>query len=125
MRAPISATFKDIPGGQILGPTFDYTHRLLDFKLAADGEVGAASKAEALIEDVPHILELLNRDGLIQEEELTDAEPGDLTREPLALPAAGLFAQALARGDEGFCLGLVIQRSVVMPAITPLLASCA
>src|SRR5881394_1003298 len=27
----ISATFKDIPGGQILGPTFDYTHRLLDF----------------------------------------------------------------------------------------------
>src|SRR6202012_1912283 len=26
----ISSTFKDIPGGQILGPTFDYTHRLLD-----------------------------------------------------------------------------------------------
>ncbi|MFZ1346058.1 MAG: carbon-phosphorus lyase complex subunit PhnI, partial [Tabrizicola sp.] len=25
----ISATFKDLPGGQILGPTFDYTHRLL------------------------------------------------------------------------------------------------
>lgn len=103
----ISATFKDIPGGQILGPTFDYTHRLLDFKLAADAEVGAASKAEALIEDVPHILELLNRDGLIQEEELTDAEPGDLTREPLALPASrAVRLQALARGDEGFLLGL-------------------
>ena len=29
----ISATFKDIPGGQVLGPTFDYTHRLLDFSL--------------------------------------------------------------------------------------------
>ena len=26
----ISATFKDLPGGQVLGPTFDYTHRLLD-----------------------------------------------------------------------------------------------
>ncbi len=26
----ISSTFKDIPGGQMLGPTFDYTHRLLD-----------------------------------------------------------------------------------------------
>ena len=103
----ISATFKDIPGGQILGPTFDYTHRLLDFKLAADGEVGAASKAKALSEDVPHILELLNRDGLIQEEELTDAEPGDLTREPLALPASrAVRLQALARGDEGFLLGL-------------------
>src|SRR5438552_7995742 len=25
----ISAAFKDVPGGQILGPTYDYTHRLL------------------------------------------------------------------------------------------------
>ena len=31
----ISATFKDLPGGQVLGPTFDYTHRLIDFLLAA------------------------------------------------------------------------------------------
>ena len=30
IRRRISAAFKDIPGGQILGPTFDYTHRLLD-----------------------------------------------------------------------------------------------
>ena len=29
----ISAAFKDIPGGQILGPTYDYSHRLLDFSL--------------------------------------------------------------------------------------------
>ena len=41
----ISATFKDAPGGQVLGPTFDYTHRLLDFKLAADGEVPPAPSA--------------------------------------------------------------------------------
>src|SRR5215467_12019275 len=27
----VSATFKDLPGGQVLGPTFDYTHRLLEF----------------------------------------------------------------------------------------------
>ena len=26
----VSAIFKDMPGGQILGPTYDYTHRLLD-----------------------------------------------------------------------------------------------
>src|SRR5271169_1646420 len=32
----ISATFKDLPGGQVLGPTFDYTHRLLDMGLADD-----------------------------------------------------------------------------------------
>ena len=32
VRRRISSTFKDIPGGQVLGPTFDYTHRLLDFR---------------------------------------------------------------------------------------------
>ena len=34
----ISATFKDLPGGQVLGPTYDYTQRLLDFTLLAEGE---------------------------------------------------------------------------------------
>src|ERR1700712_1660907 len=29
----VSAVFKDLPGGQVLGPTYDYTHRLLDFAL--------------------------------------------------------------------------------------------
>ncbi len=32
----ISATFKDLPGGQVLGPTFDYTHRLMDERLATN-----------------------------------------------------------------------------------------
>lgn len=32
----VSATYKDLPGGQVLGPTFDYTHRLLDPSLAND-----------------------------------------------------------------------------------------
>jgi alpha-D-ribose 1-methylphosphonate 5-triphosphate synthase subunit PhnI len=40
----ISAIFKDLPGGQVLGPTFDYTHRLLDFALAADKRAGSASR---------------------------------------------------------------------------------
>ena len=103
----ISATFKDIPGGQILGPTFDYTHRLLDFKLAADGDVDPAQSAEPSNDHMPHILDLLNRDGLIQAEETGDAAPGDLTREPLSLPATrAVRLQALARGDEGFILGL-------------------
>src|SRR5437870_13838011 len=33
IRRRVSATFKDLPGGQLLGPTFDYTHRLIDFAL--------------------------------------------------------------------------------------------
>jgi alpha-D-ribose 1-methylphosphonate 5-triphosphate synthase subunit PhnI len=38
VRRRVSATFKDVPGGQILGATFDYTHRLLDWSLARPGE---------------------------------------------------------------------------------------
>ena len=34
IRRRISAACKDLPGGQVLGPTFDYTHRLLDTKLS-------------------------------------------------------------------------------------------
>ena len=103
----ISATFKDAPGGQVLGPTFDYTHRLLDFKLAADGEAPAAREETAAEGETPHIAEFLNRDGLIQTEPANDDDPPDLTREPLELPASrALRLQALTRGDEGFLLGM-------------------
>ena len=103
----ISATFKDLPGGQVLGPTFDYTHRLLDFKLAADGEVAEAPTREASHEDVPHVTEFLNQEGLIEEAPHDDTLPPDLTREPLELPVdRALRLQALTRADEGFTLGL-------------------
>ena len=103
----ISATFKDLPGGQILGPTFDYTHRLLDFKLAAEGEVPAAPTAPAGQDAVPHVTEMLNRDGLIQTEAEGNATPPDLTREPMELPTSRpLRLQAITRGDEGFILSM-------------------
>lgn len=118
----ISATFKDAPGGQILGPTFDYTHRLLDFKLAAEGDdIISKEEADALNvcyesydetegverKEIPHITEFLNKDGLIQTEVESNDTPGDLTREPLELPSSRpLRLQALTRGDEGFVLGL-------------------
>ena len=103
----ISATFKDLPGGQVLGPTFDYTHRLLDFKLAADGEVSKAPSRVAETGTVPHVTEFLNREGLIEEAHHDDTPPPDLTREPLEMPAdRALRLQALTRADEGFTLGL-------------------
>ncbi|OUS07860.1 carbon-phosphorus lyase complex subunit PhnI [Rhodobacterales bacterium 52_120_T64] len=104
----ISATFKDVPGGQVLGPTFDYTHRLLDFKLAAEGVPSKAEKAGVVGDEVkPHITDFLNQEGLIQTEPGSDATPPDLTREPLELPASrALRLQALTRGDEGFVLGM-------------------
>lgn len=108
----VSATFKDLPGGQILGPTFDYTHRLLDFALMAEGEPPLAAPnpdggAAMQPETVPHVTGFLNRDGLIEAEPAGDATPPDLTREPMELPASRpLRLQALTRGDEGFVLSL-------------------
>ncbi len=103
----ISATFKDAPGGQVLGPTFDYTHRLLDFRLLADGDVPQAPQASPRTEPTPHIAGFLGQDGLIEAQPVSDAPPRDLTREPLELPAdRALRLQALARGDEGFLLSL-------------------
>src|SRR6056297_78164 len=103
----ISATFKDLPGGQVLGPTFDYTHRLLDFKLAADGEVPQAPTREADSAPVQHVTGFLNREGLIEEAQPDDTPPPDLTREPLEMPAdRALRLQALTRADEGFTLSM-------------------
>lgn len=103
----VSATFKDAPGGQLLGPTFDYTHRLLDFKLAAEGDVPAAPEKPADPARTPHIMGFLDRENLIQTEEAGAETPPDLTREPLELPAERpLRLQSLTRGDEGFILGM-------------------
>lgn len=103
----ISATFKDAPGGQVLGPTFDYTHRLLDFKLAADGEVPEVPAAEPRREPTPHITSFLQGEDIIQREPASDAVPGDLTREPMSFPSnRPVRLQSLTRGDEGFVLGM-------------------
>lgn len=111
VRRRISATFKDIPGGQVLGPTYDYTHRLLDFRLAAEGGAGApqAPRAEAPLADaMPRVVDMLDREGLIEEECGAESETVfDLTREPMRFPAGrDQRLQNLARGDEGFVTGL-------------------
>ena len=104
----ISATFKDLPGGQMLGPTFDYTHRLLAPSIVT-GEVAAPVTREAEAEQAPRVTDLLGRQGLMEPDGETDPdrEVGDLTREPLDFPLdRDLRLQALARGDEGFLLAL-------------------
>jgi len=127
----ISAAFKEVPGGQLLGPTYDYTQRLLDFALLAEGEdtgsslVASENPANALARastnqpetclalttpsaTVPRINELLAREGLLETPQPFDATPpGDLTRDPLMFPAdRALRLQALARGDEGWLLAM-------------------
>ncbi|CAM2144243.1 carbon-phosphorus lyase core complex subunit PhnI [Pararobbsia alpina] len=139
IRRRISATFKDVPGGQMLGATYDYTQRLLDFSLLAekdpsdstsaeDGAAGIATGATtattatiagvagvtgagatAQHARVPRVVSLLNAEGLIEQELPTPdaAEPGDLSREPLSIPAnRSTRLQNLARADEGFLLSM-------------------
>lgn len=110
-RRRISAVFKDLPGGQLLGPTFDYTHRLLDFDLPEADVPHLAPTLSAREggegEAMPRVLGLLDREGLIEETARGEEPAGDLTREPLAFPAPrGVRLQNLARGDEGFLLAL-------------------
>ncbi|HEY2134036.1 MAG TPA: carbon-phosphorus lyase complex subunit PhnI [Acetobacteraceae bacterium] len=107
IRRRVSAVFKDLPGGQVLGPTYDYTHRLLDFTLAAGSAPEAAREAEADTMRMPRVNDILGHEGLIEGDGSPEGTPGDLTREPLAFPAArDVRLQALARGDEGFLLAL-------------------
>jgi alpha-D-ribose 1-methylphosphonate 5-triphosphate synthase subunit PhnI len=108
LRRRISAIFKDLPGGQMLGPTIDYTHRLLDFGLMADGDVPAApSVSEADGAPAMRVSDILGQEGLLEEDGGADGSNGDLTHDPLSFPAGrDLRLQALARGDEGFLLAL-------------------
>ncbi|MDR3054777.1 MAG: carbon-phosphorus lyase complex subunit PhnI [Zoogloeaceae bacterium] len=118
----VSAIYKDLPGGQRLGATFDYSHRLLDFSLLAAGETpekddfsvhSAENPAEEPVMPMPcpHVLNLLTEEGLVKTEETlanpAEAEIPDITREPLAFPSSrATRLQILARGDEGFLLAM-------------------
>lgn len=103
----ISAVYKDIPGGQMLGPTYDYTHRLLDFTLLANGEAPPLATDSAPQEATPHVFNLLVQQGLAKAERDTEAQPDDITRHPPVYPCSrSSRLQQLVRGDEGYLLAL-------------------
>lgn len=112
----ISATFKDLPGGQVLGSTFDYTHRLLDFKLLAEGDDAAGQSISEQInndqtDSDPHlmsrVLPMLEREALLVEEIDDGSEPTDITQDAPSYPCdRSARLQSLVRGDEGFLLAL-------------------
>ena len=114
VRRRVSATYKDLPGGQLLGPTFDYTHRLLDTSLGVtseademDDEAGQADDAAAPV-PMPRVTDLLGQEGLIEAPPADDGtEPFDITRAPVSFPVdRSTRLQTLARGDEGYLLAL-------------------
>ncbi len=108
----ISAAFKDLPGGQVLGPTFDYTHRLLDFSLlepkaVPENVVYLADRHVPLSPQTPRVTSLLEREGLMEGNSSVEEPPRDITQEPLNSPAPrSARLQSLARADEGFLVGI-------------------
>lgn len=123
VKRRISAAFKDIPGGQILGPTYDYVHRLLDFSLRQEDEAELEAWKECVRQSrmeeteempdsaadsrVPRVLDVLRQEGLIEKVERDASEPCDVTMEKLPLPAPrSAVLQTLSRADTGYISGL-------------------
>ena len=105
----ISATYKDMPGGQLLGPTFDYTHRLLEPEIAAGLDPETPESREADDGAMPRVTDILANEELIEEDgAVPQGKPvADISREALEFPLErDARLQALARGDEGFLLAL-------------------
>jgi alpha-D-ribose 1-methylphosphonate 5-triphosphate synthase subunit PhnI len=112
VKRRVSAVFKELPGGQLLGPTFDYTQRLLDFSLLHPGAVPEAPRAPLAADAdaaLPSPLSLLAGEGLVEpcRPSEGDPEPPDITRDPPAYPLPrSARLQMLARADEGWVLGM-------------------
>lgn len=126
----ISAAFKDIPGGQILGPTYDYSHRLLDFSLMDDGDT-TTSEAAADDEDTlsgedircGRVTDMLKAEGLMQKAEQDDTPPFDVTSSLLTFPAPrSARLQTFARSDAGFLGGVAYSSMRGYGAVHPTVA---
>ncbi|XTZ38128.1 carbon-phosphorus lyase complex subunit PhnI [Salmonella enterica] len=105
----ISAVYKDIPGGQLLGPTYDYTHRLLDFSLLAASECPPLHTAQERQKEErsPHVFSLLAKEALAKTERDSGAVPDDITSQPPVYPCSRASRlQQLVRGDEGYMLAM-------------------
>ncbi len=109
----ISAAFKDIPGGQVLGPTLDYAHRLLATEVLS-GETFSPAPVDKADRPSPATAPSVStwqaENGLLSQPEPDSVEGNDipdLTREPLLFPSKRAHTlQSLARADTGGTLAL-------------------
>jgi alpha-D-ribose 1-methylphosphonate 5-triphosphate synthase subunit PhnI len=103
----VSPAFKNVPDGQILGATKDYTQRLLDFDLTKGDSTDPTDEWDIDDEGDPdrltNVTELLREEGLLHEPDEPDAtEPNDTTRESVTHPPErDEVLQELARGETG------------------------
>ncbi len=113
----ISSAFKDIPGGQMLGPTPDYALRLLRMELIDESPESFRAIArrwlaelpeERLPDSFPKVLDALREEGLLPPvSEHRASVAFDITREPLVFPVPRCAAlSTMARGETGSLLGI-------------------
>jgi alpha-D-ribose 1-methylphosphonate 5-triphosphate synthase subunit PhnI len=121
IRRKISASFREIPGGQVLGPTRDYTQRLLDTSLAEEseatvrafleklaGDAGGSAGESPAIPTYDKVIDLLKREELLKPvNEQEDTTVKDITREAIRFPAPrSARLQMMARAETGGLLAL-------------------
>ncbi|KLU60268.1 alpha-D-ribose 1-methylphosphonate 5-triphosphate synthase subunit PhnI [Peptococcaceae bacterium CEB3] len=111
----ISASFKNIPGGQILGAAHDYTLRLIDFALQDETDEGAVrwlnrfeSEKSGIdvqgadLDNLPKVLDVLRNEGLLLPCGDNDREPDDVTKESVQFPTSrSQRLQILTGGQTG------------------------
>lgn len=110
----ISASFKDIMGGQILGASYDYTHRLIDFDLCNENIEEALewvrdfetkyieSESNTELGKLPKVVDYLRKEGLIKNCEDDNKAPLDITKKSLEFPSErSERLQILTRGQTG------------------------
>ena len=120
----VSSAFKDVPGGQVLGPTRDYSQRLLGLKREEEPAENGAVEGREDEGKLPRVTDLLREAGLVAKRRPEEVgEPFDLTREALTVPAprSGRL-QSLARGEAGAMTALAYSSLRGFGAVHPTLA---
>ena len=113
----ISSSFKDIPGGQRLGATFDYALRLMRMELIDESPEAFKSTAARFFKDIdvadipdsfPKVLDNLREEGLLAPTPAGREQTAfDITREPLIFPVSRSAALAtMARAETGSLLAI-------------------
>lgn len=112
----ISSAFKDIPGGQMLGPTSDYALRLMRLDLADESPETFRSIARRFLAGIPDpdlpgnfpkVVDALREEGLLPALDASHAAPFDITRDPLVFPVPRSAALAtMARAETGSLLAM-------------------
>lgn len=109
----ITASFKDVPGGQFLGKAYDFTQRFLDFNLISENlediiykknnfEEKIIDKKDTQLENLPKVVDYLDKIGLYNAYPIDNNEPDDITKKTIEFPASrSQRLQSLTRGQTG------------------------